>query len=512
MINFKSTFSFAKRFYKSQIELYYTTGLYSTLNPNLSSIGPWYLEDKQQTNNSNEHFYRRKLPACCLAFSSEEGKQVFKESLLSGYANIYFPLAEQFRTQAEPAYCGISTLVMILNSLAVDPKRVWKGPWRWYHEEMLDCCLSLDLVQQNGITLDQFVCLATCNNLDLNVVRTDDNENIKSFRDVVEEICAGQDKVLTCSYSRSVLNQTGGGHFSPIGAYHPKKDLVLIFDVARFKYPPHWVKLDLLWEAMKALDGVTGLPRGYIVLRKTEEMPLLLFRLSNIFRVTIATNSVSQSSMAKFMRSWRTFLKNGSVKIADSLDVTIGQTLAGLNEALKELLEGDSVFNTQFNTHCIDTLPPDHISAVRKLLASLENTEIYQIIHSMVSKFKKNFFQSRSNFISNQCTCIERVGKPFVNEIDTSTHDGRKVLTTKTNPSTLLDNSKELVTDSHFITMLILCWPYSLNNTNDISTYLARHVEKVLLNGDDLLVNEVKQLRHQIQSLLELIKRNPPVF
>ena len=84
---------------------------------------------------------------------------------------------------------------------------------------MLDCCLSLDLVQQNGITLDQFVCLATCNSLDLNVVRTDENEKIENFREVVKEICAGQDKVLTCSYSRKALNQTGGGHFSPIGNF-----------------------------------------------------------------------------------------------------------------------------------------------------------------------------------------------------------------------------------------------------------------------------------------------------
>ena len=64
-------------------------------------------------------FYRRTLPLTCIAFGSDEGKSVFKESLLSGFANIYFPLAEQFRTQAEPAYCGLSTLVMILNTLSV---------------------------------------------------------------------------------------------------------------------------------------------------------------------------------------------------------------------------------------------------------------------------------------------------------------------------------------------------------------------------------------------------------
>jgi hypothetical protein len=32
---------------------------------------------------------------------------------------------------------------------------------------------------------------------------------------------------------------TGDGHFSPIGAYHAENDLVLILDVARFK----WAKM-----------------------------------------------------------------------------------------------------------------------------------------------------------------------------------------------------------------------------------------------------------------------------
>lgn len=44
---------------------------------------------------------------------------------------------------------------MVLNSLAIDPKRAWKGPWRWFHEQMLDCCQPLSQVLQTGIDLDQ---------------------------------------------------------------------------------------------------------------------------------------------------------------------------------------------------------------------------------------------------------------------------------------------------------------------------------------------------------------------
>lgn len=89
------------------------------------------------------HFYRRALPRSCISFTSEEGKEIFRESLLAGDMNCYFNLASQYRTQDEPAFCGLSTLVMVLNTLEVDPKKVWKSPWRWYHENMLDCCIPM---------------------------------------------------------------------------------------------------------------------------------------------------------------------------------------------------------------------------------------------------------------------------------------------------------------------------------------------------------------------------------
>lgn len=58
------------------------------------------------------------------------------------------------------------------------------------------------------------------------------------------------------------LLQTGTGHFSPIGGYHAGRDMALILDVARFKYPPHWVPLKLLWEAMDTVDDASGFRRG----------------------------------------------------------------------------------------------------------------------------------------------------------------------------------------------------------------------------------------------------------
>lgn len=84
-----------------------------------------------RTESPLTEFYKRKLPNCCTSFCSTEGKTIFKEALHSGFMDSFFPLAAQFRTQEEPAYCGLSTLVMVLNTLEVDPKKVWKG-WLIY--------------------------------------------------------------------------------------------------------------------------------------------------------------------------------------------------------------------------------------------------------------------------------------------------------------------------------------------------------------------------------------------
>ena len=68
-------------------------------------------------------YYRRPLPSTCVDFSSDEGKRLFSKSLSEGGMETYFKLGAQFRTQDEPAFCGLSTLVMCLNALSIDPHR-----------------------------------------------------------------------------------------------------------------------------------------------------------------------------------------------------------------------------------------------------------------------------------------------------------------------------------------------------------------------------------------------------
>jgi len=97
------------------------------------------------------------------------------------------------------------------------------------------------------------------------LVRGDQN-NLATFRTAIAS-AAGGDGVLVVSYDRSALGQTGSGHFSPVGGYHRARDLALILDVARFKYPPHWVSVERLWLATHPIDPATGRARGFLVFR-----------------------------------------------------------------------------------------------------------------------------------------------------------------------------------------------------------------------------------------------------
>ena len=193
---------------------------------------------------------------------------MFAEALLDGGMASYFKLAQQFHTQSDPAYCGLGTLVCALNALGIDPARQWKGPWRWFSEELLDCCKPLEEIRAAGLSLDEVACLARCSGAEVTLERPVSEHSVERFREhVIEATTRDEPAVLIVNYSRRTLGQTGDGHFSPIGGYHARTDSVLVLDTARFKYPPHWVALDQLFAAMQALDGATGLPRGWIGVR-----------------------------------------------------------------------------------------------------------------------------------------------------------------------------------------------------------------------------------------------------
>eukprot|EP01041_Mallomonas_annulata_P007168 gene7168-14598_t len=255
---------------------------------------------------SKPTFHKRPLPKSLIALSSPQGKALFKEALASGYMESFFPLSEQFITQSDPSFCSLSSLAMVLNALNHDPKKIWKGVWRWISEETLQCETteicghSLDKIKKDGVHFDEFEHIARCHGVRIHSYRAGNalhseycKENLELFRLHTKESCRKDtaDQFIVVNFSRKSIAQTGDGHFSPIGGYHAEKDLVLIMDVARFKYPPFWVPLTDLWQSMSFHDKTTGIPRGYFIISSWK---------SNLYdnenEKDIISNSTSSSS------------------------------------------------------------------------------------------------------------------------------------------------------------------------------------------------------------------------
>lgn len=372
---------------------------------------------------AHNEYYMRELPAVCIPFTSAEGRTLFAEALAGGTMESYFTLASQFRTQDEPAYCGLTTLVMALNALNIDPRRLWKGPWRWFSEEMLDCCRPMHEIKQHGIDLHTFVCLANCHSAaaeifrpppprqllqDATVPRPERSTAASSaplteddFRRTVEAASRkAEGEVLALSYSRLALGQTGAGHFSPLGGYHKGRDMVLVLDVARFKYMPHWVPVSAMWAAMQEVDKDTGLPRGYVRLRRRAATPLLLFHLSSGHSSEVASGTPPPTSVC-MSRRLRSSLEAGLANAKRAICTPAASAPSTGNGGVAAptlaaaittfIIAFESQSNTGIQTdassaaaRCIDKLSKEHITVASSLLTELEATPFYRHVRHAV--------------------------------------------------------------------------------------------------------------------------------
>ncbi|EDO44619.1 predicted protein [Nematostella vectensis] len=239
-----------------------------------------------------ETFHCYELPEDLLDYRSSESRRRLSRCLSNGSAVPFLSLSSCYNTQSELMFCGLSSLAVTLNALRIDPQRIWKTPWRWFTEELLDNCRPIDVVREaGGITMEEFSCLAKCNGAVCSTTRAEDTEqSFQLFRDTVISVCTGRQglctdnpldtreqeplELMVLSFHRSGLNQIGAGHYSPIAAYDDENDSALILDVSRYKYPPFWAPVRKLFDAMLAKDPVTNKSRGYFVLKAKKEETL----------------------------------------------------------------------------------------------------------------------------------------------------------------------------------------------------------------------------------------------
>jgi hypothetical protein len=162
--------------------------------------------------------HKRVLPASLTPLSSTDGRRYLLEALTGNTGESYWALTEQFVSQMDPAFCGVTTLVMCLNAFNIDPQVRWRGGWRWYgNEEVVleRCCLSIERIRRVGVTLEEFRLLGRCHGLSIHLKRPQGHgekaHTLESFREDIVSVLSGKSHhaILVVAFSRKHLGQTG---------------------------------------------------------------------------------------------------------------------------------------------------------------------------------------------------------------------------------------------------------------------------------------------------------------
>ena len=209
-----------------------------------------------------------KLPDNLTGFDTETGEELLVQS---DAREAYFPLASNFLTQKTQSYCGVASIVMVLNSLGVAAPAVPEfEPYRTFTQdnvldEATDTVLPRATLAEIGMTLDQIGGILNQKGVKAIVHHAADS-SIDDFRTSAREALGKKGSFVIVNYLRKAMGQEKGGHISPLAAYDVESDRFLILDVARYKYPPVWVTTADLFAAMKTTDSDNeNKTRGFVL-------------------------------------------------------------------------------------------------------------------------------------------------------------------------------------------------------------------------------------------------------
>ncbi len=208
------------------------------------------------------------LPDNLTGFSTRDGEVYFGES---DAREAYFPLADNFLTQKTQAYCGVASIVMVLNALGVPAPAVPEyEPYRTFTQdnvldEQTDKVLPRETLAHQGMTLDQIGGILALKPVKAEVHHASDS-SVEEFRKLASAYLGESGHFVIVNYLRKALGEQIGGHISPLAAYDAKTDRFLVLDVARYKYPPVWVKTADMFGAMNTPDAANGdKSRGFVL-------------------------------------------------------------------------------------------------------------------------------------------------------------------------------------------------------------------------------------------------------
>lgn len=159
-----------------------------------------------------------------------------------------------YEFQHNQSFCGPTSVADVMHSLG-DPltqdRVLDNSPYHTFFGYLL-----------GGLTLDQEAdLLAKRSGRPVAILR---DLTLEEFRERMRGLNDPKRRYVA-NFHRGPLFGRGHGHFSPLLAYLPERDLVLVGDV-NAAYRPFLVSTERLWRATDTIDSATGKKRGLAVL------------------------------------------------------------------------------------------------------------------------------------------------------------------------------------------------------------------------------------------------------
>lgn len=231
-----------------------------------------------------------------IPWTSAEGMQRLSEST---HKVDFFKLANNFEPQLNKAFCGPASATIVLNALRTrqshaqlptDPSLLKpsdhtylpdKPDWSPLYERYTQNTVFLNSPKSRsqvlgqpvvdsqgkeradfGFQIRQLSSLLRDHQLNVQLTIADNEDHWPAIKAQMINNLSTENDYLIANYSRNSVNQPGGGHISPIGAYHQPSDSFLIMDTVPNKSDWVWISADTLFKAMQTFDTIEN--RGYV--------------------------------------------------------------------------------------------------------------------------------------------------------------------------------------------------------------------------------------------------------
>lgn len=182
----------------------------------------------------------------------------------------YWQLSPHFAVQQTQSYCSVASAITVLNAMPVSkPVDPAYAPYPYFTQRnffspAVNRIISAQTVLAQGMTREEMAGTLAQHGAQTRSIAGDALDDA-SLRALLQQALGDDGQFVLANYFRANLNQVGGGHWSALAAYDTQTDRVLILDVAKYKYPPVWVGIHTLRQALDTPDTTSGKPRGLVV-------------------------------------------------------------------------------------------------------------------------------------------------------------------------------------------------------------------------------------------------------